>query len=105
MKYYRLKKQSDFQKLFSAGKRFYSPSLTVIVKPAKDMIMGISVGKKHGKAVQRNRIKRILRAAFSETQDAMKGKYSVVLIPKVAEKYSFHTYEKELKKLIEKGDL
>ena len=105
MKYLRLKKQSDFQKLFSSGKRVFSPSLTMIVKTAKAMTMGISVGKKHGKAVQRNHIKRLLREAFMATQGKMRGKYSVVLLPKVAESYSYHTYKKEMEKMIEKGGL
>jgi ribonuclease P protein component len=105
MKYLRLKKQSDFQKLFSSGKRLFSPSLTMIVKPSKAMTMGISIGKKHGKAVQRNHIKRLLREAFMATQESMKNTYSVVLIPKVAENYSYHTYKKELEKMIAKGGL
>ncbi len=105
MKYYRLKKQSDFQKLFNSGKRLFSPSLTMIVKPSKVMTMGISVGKKHGKAVQRNRVKRLLRAAFSDAQDAMKGVYSIVLIPKVAEEYSYHTYKAHILAMIKKNAL
>ena len=105
MKYLRLKKQSDFQKLFNSGKRVFSSSLTMIVKPSKEMVMGISIGKKHGKAVQRNHIKRLLREAFMATQESMKGKYSVVLIPKVSEEYSFHVYKSELEKMIKKGNL
>ena len=105
MKYLRLKKQSDFQKLFASGKRFHSSVLTMIVKPAKAMTMGISVGKKHGKAVQRNHIKRLLREAFMATQESMKGQYSIVLIPKVAESYSYHVYKTELQKMIAKGGL
>ena len=105
MKYLRLKKQSDFQKLFSSGKRLFSPSVTMIVKPSKVMKMGISVGKKHGKAVQRNHIKRLLREAFMATQESMKNTYSVVLIPKVSENYSYHTYKQEMEKMIAKGGL
>lgn len=105
MKYFRLKKQSDFQKLFDSGKRLFSPSVTMIVKPSKKMTMGISVGKKHGKAVQRNRIKRLLREAFRAQQAEMKGTYSVVLVPKVQDKYSFHTYKADLARMIKKGDL
>lgn len=105
MKYLRLKKQSDFQKLFTSGKRVHSASVTMIVKPAKSMTMGISVGKKHGKAVQRNRIKRLLREAFMSVQDSMKGQYYVVLIPKVQEEYSYHAYKKEMEKMIAKGGL
>jgi ribonuclease P protein component len=105
MKYYRLKKQSDFQKLFNSGKRLFSASLTMIVKPSKAMTMGISVGKKHGTAVQRNKIKRLLRSAFVATQEGMKGTYSVVLIPKVAEEYSYHVYKAHLESMIKKGAL
>ena len=105
MKYYRLKKQSDFQKLFTAGTRLFSPSLTMLVRPATRMTLGISVGKKHGKAVQRNRIKRLLREAFRVAMREMKGTYCVVLLPKVGEKYSFHTYKADMARMIKKGNL
>ena len=105
MKYYRLKKQSDFQKLFNSGKRVFSPSLTMIVKPAKVTTMGISVGKKHGKAVRRNRVKRLLRAAFSDAQEKLKGHYAIVLLPKVADEYSYHTYKAHIEKMIQKNAL
>ena len=47
MKYYRLKKQADFQKLFQKGKRAHTPSLTILYRPSDKMTMGISIGKKH----------------------------------------------------------
>lgn len=105
MNYLRLKKQSDFQKLFSKGKRAFSPSLTMIYFPSKKTRMGISVGKRHGKSVARNRIKRLLREAFRLTREEMKGNYSIVLIPKVKDEYSFRTFEKHLKCMIKKEKL
>ena len=44
MKYYRLKKQADFQRLFHKGKRAATPSLSVIYRPSEKMVMGISIG-------------------------------------------------------------
>lgn len=105
MKYLRLKKQSDFQKLFTNGKRLFSPSLTMIVKPAKRTTMGISVGKKHGKAVCRNRIKRLIREAFRLSMDGMQGQYAIVFLPKVLEKYSFNAYKADIQRMIQKGNL
>ena len=102
MKYYKLKKQADFQRLFQKGKRAHSPSLTMLYRPAEKMTMGISVGKRHGKSVQRNRIKRLLREAFRATQGEMKNNYAVVLIPKVSEEYSFHTFQRHLQCMIKK---
>ena len=105
MKYYRLKKQADFQRLFNKGKRAFSSSLSVVYRPSNHMTMGISVGKKHGKSVQRNRIKRLLREAFRAVQDDMKGTYSFVLIPKVCETYSVKSFEKQLRCIIQKEKL
>ena len=39
------------------------------------------------------------------TQENMKNTYSVVLLPKVAENYSYHTYKQDLEKMIAKGGL
>ena len=72
MKYLRLKKQADFQKLFQHGKRAFSASLTMVYRASDKTRMGISVGKKHGKSVQRNRIKRLIREAFRLAQGEMK---------------------------------
>ena len=105
MNYLRLKKQADFQRLFQKGKRAFSPSLTLVYSKADVMTMGISVGKKHGKSVTRNRIKRLLREAFRSAQKSMKGTYRILLIPKTADEYSFHTFERHLQWLIKKENL
>ena len=105
MKYYRLKKQADFQRLFNKGKRAFTATLSIVYRPCEKMTMGISVGKKHGKSVQRNRIKRLLREAFRAVQDEMQGTYSFVLIPKVCEKYSLKEFEKQLRCIIKKEKL
>ena len=105
MKYLRLKKQADFQRLFKSGKRAFSSSLTVIYRPAEKMRMGVSIGKKHGKSVQRNRIKRLIREAVRLTQGEMKGTYSFLLIPKVSEEYSFNTFQSQLRWIIQKEKL
>ncbi|MDE5789270.1 MAG: ribonuclease P protein component [Clostridia bacterium] len=97
MKYQRLKKNADFQKLFKKGKRVFSRTLTVIYSPAKEKtVMGIALSKKHGKAVKRNRIKRLIRAAFSNNFEKLNGVYSMVVLPKICEEYDYAEIEKSL---------
>ena len=105
MQYNRLKKQADFQKLFHKGKRAHTATLSIVYRSSEKMTMGISVGKKHGKSVVRNRIKRLLREAFRATQPKMSGVYSIVLIPKVSEKYEYKTFEQHLQWMIQKEKL
>ena len=92
--YLRIKKNTDFQKHFNRGKRVFSPCLTLLYFPSKTMSMGIAVSKKHGKATKRNRIKRLLRAAFSSTCVNLEKNYSIIILPKVAEEYSYKSFEK-----------
>lgn len=60
------------------------------------MSMGIAISKKHGKAVQRNRIKRLLREVFSKHSHILKGNWSCIILPKVAEEYSYSAFEKSI---------
>ncbi len=105
MKYFRLKKQADFQKLFKTGKRAFATSLTMIYGKANMLTMGISVGKRHGKSVKRNRIKRLIREAFRAENNALNGKYRILFIPKVQDEYSFHTFQRDIRWIIKKEKL
>ncbi len=97
MKYQRLKKNADFQRLFKSGKKAYSKDITLIYTPCRfKTVMGIALSKKHGKAVTRNRIKRLIRAAFSNNFEKLDGKYSIVVLPKVRDEYSYADIEKSL---------
>ena len=97
MQYVRLKKNTDFQKLFKKGKRVFSPALTVIYIPNPDRtVMGVALSKKHGKAVVRNRIKRLVRAAFSNNIDKLNGNFSIVIMPRISEEYSYKNMENSL---------
>lgn len=105
MKYLKVKKQADFTRIFQKGKRGFSPSLTLLYRPADKTSMGISVGKRHGKSVQRNRIKRLLREAFRLNLDKIQGAWAIILIPKVQEEYSLKTFERDLQWIIKKEKL
>lgn len=96
MLYYKIKKNKDFQKLFTKGKRAFSPALTLVYAPSDKVRMGVCVGKKHGKAVLRNRIKRLVRAAFSSKVCELSKPYSFVILPKVKDEYSLSDFEKSL---------
>ena len=105
MRYLRLKKKKDIVKLLKTGKRAYAESITMVYLPAKEVSMAVCVGKKYGKSVQRNRIKRLLRAAFFEYADKLVSPVSVLLLPKQAEEYSFSLFVRDIGKILKKEHL
>ncbi len=105
MKYYRIKKNTEFQKIFTKGKRGFSAHLTLLYIPSDKFSMGICVSKKHGKSVVRNKIKRVLREIFRLNQDNLQKGYKYVLLPKVAEVYDYKTLEKDFLYIVKKQNL
>lgn len=66
-KAYRIKKNSDFQFIYKKGKSVANRQFVVYTKTNKELAhfrLGISVSKKIGNAVVRNRIKRAIRENF-----------------------------------------
>lgn len=68
-KAYRVKSETEFQRVFHHGKSTANRQFVVYVLPKnnqKHFRVGISVGKKLGNAVVRNRVKRKIRQAVLE---------------------------------------
>ena len=105
MKYLRLKKQKDILKILKTGTRSYAQTLCIVFAPSKEVEMAVCVGKKYGKSVQRNRVKRLLRAAFCEYADKLISPVSVLLLPKQAEDYRFSLFVRDIGKILKKEHL
>jgi ribonuclease P protein component len=81
-KYITLKDNRDFSRLYKRGKSFVSPVLvTYIIKNKSDSLrFGITTGKKVGKAVNRTRARRVIRAAYFELYPDIKKGYDIVFV-------------------------
>lgn len=98
----RLKKSSDFDKVFKKGKRVYSKSLMIVYISAKETKIGLSIGKKNGGAVVRNRIKRLLRAVFRGCANDFVGCYHIVVVPRTSDEYSFARFDQDIRYCLSK---
>ena len=105
MRYLSLKKKKDFKKTLTDGKRAHSASLTVVYIPSERTKMAVCVGKKYGKSVKRNRIKRLLREAFRSNVERITGSYTFLLVPKVAEEYSFAAFRRDFGSILRREKL
>jgi len=104
----RLRKSSDFDRVYSSGKRFTSSTLTVIfdASPVGATRVGLSVGRRIGKAVVRNRVKRLLREAFRLNKHRVKKGYDIILVArKGVEELNFRQVEALVMDLFGRGGL
>ena len=102
---FRLKKQKDFNLIIKKGKRLYSNSLTMTFFKGEGLKVGICVSKKHGSAVKRNRIKRLVREAVRKLLPSIPTGYRFVLFPKVKDDYSVKEYSRDLAYMLKKSGL
>ena len=102
----RLKKQKDFDLVFNKGKRIFTKTLTLIYLDKKETLkFGISLSKKHGKAVIRNRIKRLIRAAFKCYEKSVDNSYYIVILPKISKRYDFWELKNDMELALKKGKI
>ncbi len=87
--YLTLKENRQFQRAYKRGKSFVSPGLVtyVIKNNSNNLQFGITTSKKIGKAVQRNRCRRIIRAAFFELYPDIKSGYDIVFVARAKTPY------------------
>jgi ribonuclease P protein component len=80
----RLSLKRDYDAVFARGISEADRSLVVYMLPTElgHPRLGMAVGKKHGGAVERNRIKRLIREAFRLNRDRLPGSADIVVIPR-----------------------
>lgn len=77
-----LKQNTEFHRAYGRGKVKASPMLvTYAVKNrGQGVRLGITAAKKLGSAVERNRCRRIIRAAFSSIYPQCSGNFDIVFV-------------------------
>ena len=104
-----LKKDSDFRKVYKHGKSFANRYLVMYILNNKSEYsrIGISVSKKVGKAIIRNKVRRRIKEAYRlNIDEKIKNGYDIVFIARVAIKDADYVdIEKSMKHLIRKSDM
>jgi len=97
----RLSRRKDFERVFREGRRVDLPFLRVVYAPngLDRRRIGFAVSRKVGKAVVRNRIKRLLREAFRRHKDLFPPGCDFVFVPR--REILDHTPEEVARKLAE----
>jgi ribonuclease P protein component len=78
----KLKQNSDFRRIYGRGEAFVFPAFVAYAfkRRTPGIRLGITVSKKIGGAVQRNRAKRLLTAAFAQIVGEINSGYDFVLV-------------------------
>jgi len=99
----RVRKRSQFQAIQGKGKKLHTDNFLVLVLPQKVPSaprLGITVSKKVGGAVQRNRVKRLVREAFRRKKTLFPRGLDVVFVAKrTAVGAEFDQVVREIEKL------
>ncbi|WP_273123526.1 ribonuclease P protein component [Metabacillus sp. HB246100] len=106
---YRVKKNKDFQKIFKQGKSIANRQFVLYImdnSTEKEFRIGLSVSKKIGNAVTRNKVKRLIRQVFLEEKDKLiTGKEFIMIARKPAAEMNYHEVKGSVQHLLRKGKL
>ena len=107
MKYGKLKKSWQFRKIYNEGNKYFSKLFILYVLPnnTQEIRIGLTVTKKVGISVQRNRIKRVIREVFRSYEGITPGNDLVVIARKSAVNLKYSPARNSLSHLLYRARL
>lgn len=90
----KLKLNKEFRRLYGRGKSFVHRGFVAYILPERSgkIRYGITAGKKLGGAVERNRAKRLITAAFREVRPKLQNGWQAVFVARTGI-FSYKSYE------------
>jgi ribonuclease P protein component len=104
----KIKKNSHFRFIYSRGKSYSNDKLVLYIFRNKKNInrIGLSVSKKIGNSVKRNRIKRLIREGYRINKIKFKKGFDFIFIARTGSRNSnFSDIERSVLYLMKKGGL
>lgn len=104
-----IKLNREFSLVYRKGKKYHAHSVIMHVLPRRRLTtlrLGVTVSRSIGTAVERNRLKRLLRECFRLEAAKLKSGYDIILTAKDMKPPStFHEIKKDLRYLLRRADL
>src|SRR2546421_9035037 len=97
-----LRSQTDFQRVYDRRRSVSDPWLIVYgcENGLEHSRIGLSVSRKIGGAVQRNRLRRLYREAFRLSRREMPSGLDLILIPRSPKEPTLEAFKQSLPKLV-----
>lgn len=102
-----LKKNYEFRRILSKGRYISGKLMSMYILPNSLNVkkVGFAIGKKAGKSVERNRIKRLLREGYRLQASSIKNGYNIVIVwrnRKIAKECTLDEIYREIEFLTDK---
>jgi ribonuclease P protein component len=100
-----LRRPGDFQAVYDRRRSAADGTLVVYAREngLPHSRVGLSVSRKFGGAVVRNRLRRLMREAYRLTRDDLPTGFDLVLVPRSQDEYTLDAFRESLPRLVKQA--